>query len=117
LESALIDYEKAIKIDPKNFLAYYKCGSVWFHKKDFDKAIKNFNTAIQLNPKHVPAFYDMSCAYSIKQETGQAIKYLEIILKNNWMDTSWIYKDPDLSFIRQTEQFSNLMNNYKNSKN
>ncbi len=49
-DEALVEYNKAIKLDPKNELAFLYRGEVYKEKEDYDKALADFDKAIDLAP-------------------------------------------------------------------
>ena len=50
-DSAISNYSKAIKINPKFVKAYNNRGIAYTWKKQFDLAIADFNKAIELDPQ------------------------------------------------------------------
>ncbi len=46
--NALSDYDKAIRLDPKDAMAYLNRGNVWWAKKEYRKAISDYDQAIRL---------------------------------------------------------------------
>ena len=48
---AIIDYSRAIEINPKNYNAYYNRGLAKHSLKDFDGAIDDYTKAIKYNQK------------------------------------------------------------------
>ncbi len=66
-------------------------GLVWFHKKDYDKAIADYDEAIKLDPKYTHAYFHRGLAWLWKKDYDKAIRdYTEAIRLNP--------KDPD-SFV------------------
>ena len=51
LDKALSEYDEAIRLDPKNGMAYCGRGAASTGKGEFDKAIASFDEAIRLDPK------------------------------------------------------------------
>ena len=50
-DKALSEYDEAIRLDPKNGMAYCCRGAALTGKGEFDKAIASFDEAIRLDPK------------------------------------------------------------------
>ena len=50
-DKALSEYDEAIRLDPKNGMAYCGRGAASTGKGEFDKAIASFDEAIRLDPK------------------------------------------------------------------
>ena len=82
-DKAIIDYNKAIEINPKNEELYIWLGTTWYNKKDYDEAISNYNKAIKINPKYELAFYDRGLAHIAKGEYLAAIKDCDEVIEFN----------------------------------
>ena len=54
-DRAILEYDRAIKLDPFGAEAYNHRGSAYFFKGDKQKAIADYTQAIQLDPKHAVA--------------------------------------------------------------
>jgi tetratricopeptide (TPR) repeat protein len=52
---AIADYDEAIRLDPKDVVAYNSCGLVNAAKGDYDRSIADFGRAIRLNPQFAAA--------------------------------------------------------------
>jgi tetratricopeptide (TPR) repeat protein len=50
-DKALSEYDEAIRLDPKNGMAYSGRGAASTEKGEFDKAIASFDEAIRLDPQ------------------------------------------------------------------
>ncbi len=50
-DKALSEYDEAIRLDPKNGMAYCGRGAASTEKGEFDKAIASFDEAIRLDPQ------------------------------------------------------------------
>lgn len=48
IEGALEDLNKALDIEPKNYLYLYHLGTVYYHIEDYIRAISEFNKVIEL---------------------------------------------------------------------
>ncbi len=72
-DRAMIDYNEAIRLDPKFALAYNDRGSVYIDKEDPDHAIVEFDEAIRLDPKLVLAYAGRAAAYAQKGDFGRAL--------------------------------------------
>ncbi len=52
------DSTEAIRLDPKNAMAYYNRGRAWYAKGEYDRAIADSTEAIRLDPKNAMAYYN-----------------------------------------------------------
>jgi len=80
-DSAIADYGKAIKLDPKDAKTYYNRGRVYDDKGQYDRAIADFDTAIKLNPKFASAYENRGNAYNKKGQYDRAIADFDTAIK------------------------------------
>jgi tetratricopeptide (TPR) repeat protein len=73
LERAIVDFDAAIKLDPKLAVAYHDRGTAYGLRGDNDRAIADFTAAIKLDPKNAVAFNNRGFAYRNKGETDKAL--------------------------------------------
>ncbi|GBU28983.1 hypothetical protein R84B8_02545 [Treponema sp. R8-4-B8] len=85
-DEAIIAFNKAIELNPKNAIAYGGRGEAFRGKKQYDKAINDFNKAIELNPKNAFAYRCRGEALRCKNQYDKAIndftKAIELNPKN-----------------------------------
>jgi tetratricopeptide (TPR) repeat protein len=66
-ESAIADYDEALRLNPEYTSAYNNRGSAKHMLGDLDGAIADFNEVLRLDPEHVNAYYNRGIA---KQDLG-----------------------------------------------
>jgi len=95
-DEAITYYEKAIKLDSKNAIAYSNCGLALYNlaeykndkeKEDlFNRTFKNFKKVTELDPKDTSAFHN--CGYvlyelaEIKQEENKYVEAVDWFIKS-----------------------------------
>jgi tetratricopeptide (TPR) repeat protein len=62
-EKAIIEYKKAVEINPKYALAYYNLGCAYRELGETDKGIDNLTTAIKCYEKYPQAYYSRGLSY------------------------------------------------------
>ncbi|MFH1564118.1 MAG: tetratricopeptide repeat protein [Nitrospirota bacterium] len=81
-DQAILDYNKALEINPRCAEAYNNRGIAYKNKGLYDQAISDYNKAIEINPRYAEAYYNRGSAYYNKGLYDQAIsdynKALEI---------------------------------------
>ena len=85
-ERAIADLDIAIKLDPKNAVAYDSRGFAKFEIGDYKGAITNYDRAIELNPKNAD---DYSFRNICKSEIGDykgAIADLDKVILSQIVD-------------------------------
>ena len=65
-DGAIVDYTKAIELDPRAAVAFYNRGLARHHQGDFDGAIADATEAIRLSPGFADAYYDRGTIRIIK---------------------------------------------------
>lgn len=78
---SLVEYSKAIELDPMNPDRYYGRANFYANQKDdFNKALLDFSKAIELEPNNLKYLYGRGRLFSNKNEFIDAIKDFEMIL-------------------------------------
>jgi tetratricopeptide (TPR) repeat protein len=72
-DRAIATVSEAIRLDPKNALAFVNRGIAYARKGDHDRAIADYNEAIRLDPKNALAFANRGLAYERKGDHDRAI--------------------------------------------
>ena len=93
-EQALADFNKAIKINPINYDAYFHRAELYKQQKEYDLALADFNKAIELNP-YPPYYLGRGSVYYMKKQYDLAIKeYIKAIRLGNYPpayhDLAWL---------------------------
>lgn len=124
---ALKNYNEAIKINPKNAIAYLKRGEVYLEHQP-EQALIDFNQAISLNPYNISAYQARVRVHMKNQHIGAAIydycKILQLNPNADWSKTCLdllfrIYtKNEIFSFIQKLspEQQLAVLNQCLNTK-
>jgi tetratricopeptide (TPR) repeat protein len=81
IDSALADYNEAIRINPKHARAFNNRGTLYKEKGDLDRAIADFGEAIRLDPKFAAAYFNRGNAYDDKGDDAKALADLEAAIK------------------------------------
>jgi len=77
---ALDDYNKALKLAPKNASLYYNRGVCYAALNEGDAALKDFDTALDIEPKLVPALHRRAKIYKTQSNYRRAVSdYSEAI--------------------------------------
>ena len=82
-DRALADFDQAIKLDPKDALAYSNRGFAWRTKGDMARAAADYEQAIKLDAGNASAFYNRGNAYYEKRDFDRAIADFDQALKIN----------------------------------
>jgi tetratricopeptide (TPR) repeat protein len=87
-DGAIREYTEAIKLDPKNAMAYFFRGYVYFKKDDYDRAITDYEDSLRIDPNFSNAksslasvYYLRGYAYFAKKDYKRAIADYEDALR------------------------------------
>ena len=72
LDTALVDFGKAIEMKPDSFQAYLERGMAHLNKKALELAISDLNKAVELNPKSAMAWSNRGDAFEKKGDVVKA---------------------------------------------
>ena len=72
-DKAIVDYTRAIEIDPRLAEAYTNRGVAWSNKGEYDKAITDHSKAIEINPQFAEAYSNRGNDWDDKGESDKAI--------------------------------------------
>ena len=85
LDDAILDYTKALKINPNMCDAYYNRAKIMLEKKDceidIDKIIGDLKMALSFDENFIDALFALAAAYKKKGEYQIALDTLEKLLK------------------------------------
>jgi tetratricopeptide (TPR) repeat protein len=73
LESALVDYDIAINLDPRNVEGYDYRADVYQDQGELDHAIADYNMSIGINPTYAAAYYSRGRVYEKKGQIDRAV--------------------------------------------
>lgn len=80
IDEAILFYEQALELDPKNVKRYTNLGQVFFVTRDFDEAIKLFVRALRFEPRDTSILFMLADTYREAQKLGKAREtYIKIL--------------------------------------
>ena len=85
-DEAMLDYTKALSLDPKMTDAYYNRAKIILSRKDIQnpdikKAIADLEKALELDEKFADALYAMAAAYKKLENYHKTLEYIERLLQ------------------------------------
>lgn len=82
-EEAILNFEKALKINPGLAAAFYNLGNIYVQKNDQLKAIEYYQKALALNPRHMLARFNLGNAFLNSDHTEAALLEFQEALRLN----------------------------------
>lgn len=76
-DSAIVELDKAIALEPQNAVAYFGRGTAYMRKDAYSEAIADFRKAVELNPEFAEAHNSLCWSLGLLQQAQHAIAYCE----------------------------------------
>ncbi len=112
IEKSFEKYKTAIKFDPTNHTFYNNWGGSILElaqlkedKKLFNESMNKLHKAIDLGGSP----YNLSCFYASRGEKDEALSYLKASLKNNYIKSEFVLKDPDWELFYADADFQEII--------
>ena len=102
-------FEKTLKTDPDNAVAYNGIGVTYRMLNDFTKALKYYRKAISADSTYPDPYYNMACVYSLLKKKELALKYLKISVMQGFQEPDVADQDPDLNFLHSDPEYKNII--------
>lgn len=65
-EQAIVEFSRAITLDPKNSVFYYDRGLAYFLMQNFEQALADLSEAVGLDPKNPTFYHDRGMVYHFR---------------------------------------------------
>ena len=119
---ALVCYNKALKLNPKDGEVWVNKGSVLGSLGKHEEAIACYDKALKLNPNDDEIWFNKACSESKLNNKIKSIEYLRRAIELNITNKESAIEDEDFNNIRNDEKFIELVNSSQkneslNSKN
>jgi len=75
LDTATVHLERALELDPLNFLIRIRVGFMDIFKGDLESAINKFEALYDFEPSYLALYLSLATAYALKGEYDEAIAY------------------------------------------
>jgi tetratricopeptide (TPR) repeat protein len=82
-ESAIVEYEAALELEPDNVSALTNLGVAYYSTGDLDGAIAQYNKAIEIAPEDADIYSNLAAAYVQKGQLDKALETYETAVKHN----------------------------------
>ena len=89
-QEAIVNYDKAIQINPQFADAYYNRGLSYAYQGQNAQAIPSYTQAIQINPQYVYAYGNRGISYYIQKQYSQAIEDFTQVIRFEPQDFDYI---------------------------
>lgn len=96
--NAVVNYTKALEVDPNYAIALYKEGRIYKSQKNTEVFVDRFTRTVELDPNFAPALYELYYHYLYK-DVVKAQKYFDAYIRNADADPHHAYMQTDLHFV------------------
>lgn len=117
LQSAYIEFQKAIELDPKNRDSQYALGHVYFKQRNYPEAISSFKKVLSIDPDYSEGHNYLGKVYSVQGEFDKALASYRAALGNTRYATpEMAYWNMGLLYNRQ-KKYKDAVRELKNALN
>jgi TolB-like protein/Tfp pilus assembly protein PilF len=112
-DEAIKEFDKALQLNPNDWMAFKGRGDLYHRNNDFVESIKNYNKAISLHPDtELPILLSsLSLVYTLAGFRDQAVHYIKEKIK---LDKDSLIFYSSLGFIEETNgNYENALHLYK----
>lgn len=112
LDKAIAEFNKAIKINPRDADAYYNRGIAYYYKGQYDQAISDFNRVLEINPGDIRAYKGRALVYQNKGQYDEAISDYDTAITE--MDSIYaeIHINRGVAYARGKGQYDKAISDY-----
>ena len=104
-EEAIVNFKKALNLNPNLLHAYNYIGNALQERKQFDEAITYYQKAIQINPDDPTAYMNLGILYqNIKQHDESIIHFKKVIELHPNLSIAYDYMGLSLALQGKIEQ-------------
>jgi len=75
------EWERTLELNPRHSQALNQMGSLWFIRKEYDKALLYYDASIQADMNNVEACYNLAMTLELKGEFKKSLYYYEMFLR------------------------------------
>ncbi len=108
-DSAFLDFEKALSIDPSFSKVYIHRGNLFYNRNNFELALKDFSKAISIDGSDPELYKSRSKAYYCLNLVDSAIRDINRIIANDSTYTSYNYRG---LFYNRLGQYDSSLNDF-----
>jgi len=112
--AAMKDFEMVIMKSEDNYQLAFSNYFIGNKVKAFEVLTKSLKDAQNIQRKQKFAYYDLAKLYSVDSNQAEAINAMKNAFEKGYNDFYWIENDEDFDNIRNSAEFKEMINTYKN---
>lgn len=104
-DKALMEYEEAVKMNPKEVGCYNALGNYYVQMKDYPKSIEYFQKALEIKPENDSMLMNIGNSYAVMGLRDEAKKFFEKALTYN-PDIAEVYYNKSIEYNLKDDPMS-----------
>lgn len=83
---------------------------VFYNNKEYEKSIEKYKEAFKINQQNANDLYNASCSSALNNNIDLAFDWLNLAVKNGWLNLNHLKSDTDLTSLHNTKEWDNVVN-------
>ena len=116
IKNAIMEFSLAIGTssgETQRAKAYEYRGTAYMIQKKYNKALEDIKKAAQIQPDSPSVYYNLTCLYSLTKDIDLSLDALDKALENGFSDYDTLRGDPDISNVRKSPEFREILEKHK----
>jgi tetratricopeptide (TPR) repeat protein len=97
-KESMLNFNKCIELNPKNFMAYKERGKLKAYMKDYYGSISDFTVARDINPDFSDAYFNRATSYTELKNYKKAIEDYSMVIKLNPKDADAYHRRGNVKY-------------------
>jgi tetratricopeptide (TPR) repeat protein len=111
-DEAIIQYKKAVSIEPKFMKAMYGLVLLYSDRQEYIKTLDVLQDMRKIEPENPTIYYNIACMYAKQNNVDKSVAWLKRSIEKGFNNWDLIKTDPDLVNIRKTSFIEELINSH-----
>lgn len=82
-----------------------------YNNKNYKESSKSWDKAFKVHKGYASDYYNSACTNALAGNNNKALDHIGNAIENGWNDITWLKKDTDFSSLKETQEWSNFLNN------
>ncbi|MFQ5780216.1 MAG: tetratricopeptide repeat protein [Nitrospiria bacterium] len=114
IQQAYVEFQKALKLDPRHMDAHYALGHVHFRRENYLDAIASFKKVLSIDPNYSEAYNYLGKVYEVQGKLGKAVEAYQKALENKQYATPQLpHLNLGLLYLKQ-EKYDEARREFQN---
>lgn len=109
IDTEIVHLQQRIKGEPDNYALFQALAVCYANKGDYESSLAQLKLLLGKTPDRPDVHYNIACMYAKLGRIDDSIKWLDLAIQKGFADMSLLKKDSDLSSIRGTQYYRELI--------